>query len=782
MAILFISHSSRDDAYAGALVAWLMENGFTDIFIDHESIAGGDRWREALRASAGACRVVICLVTENWLASSECFAEFAAAWYMGKRLVPLFHLPPAHSLGDEARQRLSQVMGEDQGLDLTSSILPDSALDIGKNTNVADRLRAGLRAAGANMRVGLDPEAFAIDRNLRETPFPGLSSFGDEDADAALFYGRSREIAEVLEDLRSMRAKRDRRPLVIQGASGAGKSSLCKAGVIPRLRRESPAWLPLRAFRPGADPLLNFAEALARTAADFGHTEAYGVIRDRLMEAWARTGSEHNRDQAGRPPEVLNAALETEGRRLRELAGRPAATILISVDQAEEIARVKGISGDALAGYLHAALMSEASSWQLAFTIRTDSFPELQLHPRFQYLKTRGYDLRTVPVFRFDSLVEEPAKRYGVGVDPALVEALMEDAPEDDALPLLAFALQRLWHQYAATGRLTKKQYETVRGPNGLIEDAAERALRGMDPYKDDPIPASPPPKRLTDLGAATFVPTLVQIDDKGATMGRVAYWSDFDEDAQELLKRFDNWRLVVRKGANENGGTVEVVHEAIFREWGRLNEWLEPERASLEVLRGLKSSAATWVRHGRADAFLDHADEMRLKEATALAQRSVYRARLCAIDDEYLKRCESAHDENIKLLSKILSALYSNLVPLTMFLYILLHQRTLELLPDRTSQDVATLLYSGGAILLWVWVYFRTKMMREPGYGGIVRRIEYASKLFMPVSYLVSFLLLMNIFRALGGREVHSVVVLTAMTLLYVMWKYVRSFSSRHN
>ncbi len=642
MAVLFISHSSRDDGHASTLVAWLKENGFTDIFIDHESIAGGDRWREALRASAGACRVVICLVTENWLASSECFGEFVAAWYMGKRLVPLFLLPPAHSLSDEARQRLSRVMGEDQGLDLTSCILASGDLDLDKDTNVASRLRTGLRAAGANMRVGLDPEAFAIDRNLRETPFPGLSAFGDEDADAALFYGRSREIAEVLEDLRSMRAKRDRRLLVIQGASGAGKSSLLKAGVIPRLHRESPAWLPLRAFRPGADPLLNFAEALARTAADFGHTEAYGVIRDRLMEAWTRTVSEHSHDPADEPPKALIATLETEGRRLRELADRPAATILISVDQAEEIARADGASGDALAAYLHAALMSDASSWQLAFTIRTDSFPELQRHQRFAHLKTRGYDLRTVPVFRFDSLVEEPAKRYGVDVDPALVDALMEDAPKDDALPLLAFALQRLWRQYAASGRLTKEHYGKVRGLNGLIEDAAERALRGMEPDKDAPLPASPPPKRLTELGAATFVPALVQINDEGATIRRVAHWSDFDEDAQELLKCFDEWRLVVRKGTDENGGTVEVAHEALFREWTRLRGWLEPERARLEALRSLQLDAATWDRNNRDAAFLTHRDK-RLVEAEALTGCPGYARRLTDIERDYLAACDAA-------------------------------------------------------------------------------------------------------------------------------------------
>jgi TIR domain len=59
VAVLFISHSSKDNACATALEAWLNANGFTDIFIDHHSIAGGDKWREALRAASGACRVIL---------------------------------------------------------------------------------------------------------------------------------------------------------------------------------------------------------------------------------------------------------------------------------------------------------------------------------------------------------------------------------------------------------------------------------------------------------------------------------------------------------------------------------------------------------------------------------------------------------------------------------------------------------------------------------------------------------------------------------------------------
>ncbi|MGO9171873.1 MAG: SUMF1/EgtB/PvdO family nonheme iron enzyme [Rhodomicrobium sp.] len=641
MAVLFISHASNDDKLASALEVWLKANGFTDLFIDHEAIAGGDKWREALRASASACRVVICFVTENWLASNECFNEFGAAWYMGRRLVPLFLLPPKDALSEEAKMRLAKVQAEDQGLDLTPCLDASGYLSIDANRGIADRLKAGLRAAGALSRAGLDPEAFAIDEKLRPTPFPGLASFGDDDADAALFYGRSREIAQTLEELRKVRAERDMRPFVILGASGAGKSSLLKAGIIPRLRRETPAWLPLRAFRPGADPLLNFAEAIAKTLADFGTREAYGPIRDRLFDVWETSGCDAHGKLTEAGFAALEAELEAEGAKLRKAADRAGATILIGVDQAEEMARGESESAEALADYLRVALASTKSPWQLAFTIRTDSFPELQSHRRFQDLEARGYDLRALPPFRFSDVVEEPAKRYGVIVDPVLVDSLIEDAPNSDALPLLAFALERVWEQFAGSGSLTKAHYDKVGGLQGLIEDAAERAMRGFEPAQDVPLPSTPPPSRQTDLAAATFVPTLVEINDQGATIRHIAEWSRFSEEQQDLLNRFDRWRLVVRKGEAE-GGTVEVAHEALFRTWTRLESWLEPERLRLEALRALQIDAGNWERNGKNEGFLNHRNT-RLAEARALSADPRYAVRLGERDFDYLAACEAA-------------------------------------------------------------------------------------------------------------------------------------------
>jgi len=288
---------------------------------------------------------------------------------------------------------------------------------------------------------------------------------------------------------------------------------------------------------------------------------------------------------------------------------------------------------------LRAASAMTTSRWQIALTVRTDSFPELQKHPRFEDWEARPRDLRAVKEYRFDSLIEEPARRYGVRVDQQLVEALIEDAPKEDALPLLAFGLQRLWLQYAASGKLVLDNYVRVGRLRGLIEDGAERALRGLSPDEDVALPSTPPPKHRLDLAASTFVPGLAQVNEQGATIRRIAYWTSFSDEQRELLSRFDQWRLVVRKG---DVGTVEVAHEALFREWTRLRGWLGPERTKLEALRSLQLDASIWDRKDRDAAFLNHRAK-RLKEATKLVGVETYRKRLGKLEIDYLSACQAA-------------------------------------------------------------------------------------------------------------------------------------------
>jgi hypothetical protein len=74
----------------------------------------------------------------------------------------------------------------------------------------------------------------------------------------------------------------------------------------------------------------------------------------------------------------------------------------------------------------------------------------VQTSARLEGLATRLFDLQPLPIYRFADAIEQPATRYGVEIEPQLVEMLMDDAGGQDALPLLAFTLQRLWRQYEA--------------------------------------------------------------------------------------------------------------------------------------------------------------------------------------------------------------------------------------------------------------------------------------------------------------------------------------------
>ena len=191
-----------------------------------------------------------------------------------------------------------------------------------------------------------------------------------------------------------------------------------------------------------------------------------------------------------------------------------------------------------------------------AFTIRTDSFPELQSHRRFQELKARGYDLRAVPVFRFDSVVEEPAKRYGVEVDTALVDALHGRRAERGRASAAGLRAATSVAAVRGLGRVVAGELRPRRRFARPHRGRRRRALRGLAPEEDVALPAGPPTKARIDLAASTFVPALAQINDQGATIRRIAAWSSFNEEQQDLLTASTNgvlWSARARRARSRS-------------------------------------------------------------------------------------------------------------------------------------------------------------------------------------------------------------------------------------
>ena len=255
MARVFISHSSRDEKAAGQIKDWLERQGFDRLFLDFDKHAGikpGSDWEKKLYREIERAEAVLLLVTPNWLASKWCFAEFTQARNLGKAIFPVILTP------DCAEKCI--IATDIQHLDLTS----DQAGGL-------EQLASVLRDVALGARGGFEWDS-------TRPPFPGLMYFQEDDA--AIFFGRDDDIRRVIERLNARRVQGGKRLLALLAASGAGKSSLMRAGVLPRLKKDPRNWIMLPVFRPKTHPVDELAKVLALAAEQPGEWQG---ARDMLM-------------------------------------------------------------------------------------------------------------------------------------------------------------------------------------------------------------------------------------------------------------------------------------------------------------------------------------------------------------------------------------------------------------------------------------------------------------------------------------------------------------------
>ncbi len=227
MSTIFISHSSRDNKIAKELEERLVQQNHPSVFLDldpEKGIVAGQSWERTFYRKLRACRAVIALCTDHYLRSNWCFAEIALARMEGKHIFalqvdPLSPDTPMPSILTE-KQFIDLRMHEEEGY---------------------RRLWRGLKEVDL---LGVSGEW-----DPKRTPYLGLDAYREEHA--PVFFGREDETRAALELL-----DRGAPGLVMAlGASGSGKSSLVRAGMLPRLRREPERWFADRSIPSGAGPV-----------------------------------------------------------------------------------------------------------------------------------------------------------------------------------------------------------------------------------------------------------------------------------------------------------------------------------------------------------------------------------------------------------------------------------------------------------------------------------------------------------------------------------------------
>ncbi len=378
------------------------------------------------------------------------------------------------------------------------------------------------------------------------SPYVGLAAFGTEDADR--FLGRERLIDEVLARLARYRL------VPVFGVSGAGKSSLLRAGVLPRLRGGDSDGLAV-VFTPGARPLEECAIHLARLT---GSTA--GLLRTELAA----------------DPENLHRAV-----RQAVVDRSPSAELVLVVDQFEEVFTLCR-DDEERSRFLDALLRAtgaENSRCRVVLGVRADFYAHCAARPELARALTETHV--TVGPMTTDELrraITGPAVQAGCAVEGALLARIVADATEQaGVLPLMSHALLETWRRRRGN-TLTLAGYEAAGGIHGAVTKTAENAYTALEPEQQRR--ARQILLRLVALGEGTQ-----------DTKRRVAR-SELDEDANTavVLDTLADARLVTL-----GQDSIEIAHEALVRHWPRLRGWLAEDRDGLRIHRQVTEAAADW-------------------------------------------------------------------------------------------------------------------------------------------------------------------------------------------
>ncbi len=424
-------------------------------------------------------------------------------------------------------------------------------------------LLEGLRA------VTKEPVALADD----ESPFAGLSAF--QESDAARFFGREDEITAVLGRLRHQ-------PLVtIAGASGAGKSSFVRAGVIPAMKRSG---TQVKAFtlRPGSRPLAALADVLAF----FADT----AVDAETMEAEPEAIVELLRTQPGALGSRLRARARKRGSDHR---------ILLFVDQLEELYTLGSEASEraAFCACLEGMADDASSPLRVIMTIRADFLDRVSEDRRFLSAMTLGlFFLPPMAAKEMHNALKLPleAARYRFENEGLLDEMIHDLEGMKSPLPLLQFTAAKLWEARDRERRLvTREAYHALGGASGALSTHADAVLAGMSPHE----------QRL----ARTILLRLVTPERTRAVV-RLDELCALSEGASvaEVVNHLAQARLLSIEAVSEREDkTVELTHESLIERWAKLKHWLDGNEKDAEFLAELRNASSQWEKNGKAEGFL---------------------------------------------------------------------------------------------------------------------------------------------------------------------------------
>jgi len=558
---VFISYSRRDKTFAERLARDLDDAGL-EVWIDFRQIIGGELWQNEIYRGIERSEFLIFCMSPASVESVWCNREVAAAREQDKLIIP--------------------IMVKDAYDDLKQSENLSWILDVHFISFVDGYEQAYgqlLESLPGSRPVGVYDE---FDPTQAQNPFKGLEAF--QQTDAHFFFGRERMIQ------RSLNRMQETHFLAFVGASGSGKSSLVRAGILPALRNGkipgSETWRTAL-FTPGAKPL----ESLITRITPYLEEDD-----TRTMERTIRNIQD---------PDIVRQYVED----ILDDAPRES-RLLIVIDQFEEVfTRASVAEAKRFIDTLVKVVTAPDMRLQFIVTMRADFFGSLSEYPRLAELfeQQNMIIVTEMTAANIRRAIEGPVEAVGLTYEDGLVDRILDDVrSQPGSLPLLQYALRQLFDKRDGAV-LTHEAYDEIGGVRRALAQHAEEIYSTLTEVQQET--------------ARRLLLRLVEVGDSGeATRRKVPRtelkFSDIAEgdvdEVIDILTAADSRLLIASReiSTDEASNSVpitwlEVSHEALIREWDRFKTWVSSRLEDLQYSTELRKLSQDWVASGRDSAYL---------------------------------------------------------------------------------------------------------------------------------------------------------------------------------
>lgn len=439
-------------------------------------------------------------------------------------------------------------------------------------------------------RWNSSPANFTVQKSTL-CPYKGLAYFDCTEEDAKFFYGRTALTDELLEKVRSGNF------LAVLGASGSGKSSAVRAGLLYQLKlgyrlSDSDTW-QFKDFRPGVNPLRSLALAFVESG--------LSDIEKGLQLAKAEE-------------------LITKGAvGLRQLITAIQKPVLLVIDQFEEAftlccnSQERHQFFDCLLG----ALEYSGNELRLVIAMRADFLGKCAEYSDLAQ-RIQNHQVIVRPMFpdELREAITKPAQQVDLEIEPELVNQMIADVAESPGiLPLLQYTLSILWEQRTSDNRLTVQAYTNLGGIRRALPKRADEIYSQYSVVEKEVTRKIF--LKLTQLGEGTE-DTRRQVR-KQDLLNSHSHPEVVEQIIQKLTDQQD--RLLVTSVMLEKGDSskqvevVDVAHEALIRHWDLLRKWLDENRELIRLERKIEGEAKEWVENDRAEEYLLRGKKLRQAE-----------------------------------------------------------------------------------------------------------------------------------------------------------------------